>query len=249
MAHVAKYSKGSSGVGHLLSHYERRQNDLGEYVKFGNQEIDLERTLQNYNCSENNMSAEDVLERCQAHSKRAIRDNMNIMCDWVVTQPKSLPFEESREFFEQTYQFLEDKYGKENVVSSWVHMDETTPHMHFAFTPITEDGRLSAKEVLNRQDLRNFHAELKSHLEKQLNHEIEILNGATVNGNKNISKLKQEQLDREIQKQEERIEKLKQVKEVKAKPKAFLEPNKGLFGKLTVDYSEYKNTVKLIISF
>lgn len=244
MAHVAKYSKGSSGVSHLLAHYERRQNDLGEYVKFGNQEIDLERTPQNYNCSENNMSAEDVLKRCQAHSKRAIRDNMNIMCDWVVTQPKSLPFEQSREFFEQTYQFLEDKYGKENVVSSWVHLDETTPHMHFAFTPITEDGRLSAKEVLNRQDLCNFHAELKNHLEKQLNHEIEILNGATVNGNKSILEMKQEQLEKEIQKQKEQIEKLKEVKEVKAKPKALIQPNKGLFGKETVDYSEYEKTVK-----
>ncbi len=30
-----------------------------------------------------------------------------------------------------------------------VHMDEATPHMHVGIVPITEDGRLSAKDFFN----------------------------------------------------------------------------------------------------
>ena len=32
-----------------------------------------------------------------------------------------------------------------------VHLDETTPHMHLCFVPLTKDGRLSAKEILGNK--------------------------------------------------------------------------------------------------
>ena len=47
MAHVMKYTKAS--YGHMLKHYERAKDKNGEYVKFGNENIDLERTPLNYN--------------------------------------------------------------------------------------------------------------------------------------------------------------------------------------------------------
>lgn len=59
----------------------------------------------------------------------------------------------TREFFQKAYDFLADRYGRENVISATVHMDEKTPHMHFNFVPVTEDGRLSAKDVLSRPRL------------------------------------------------------------------------------------------------
>ena len=40
---------------------------------------------------------------------------------------------------------------KENIVRFTLHMDERTPHIHWVFVPITEDGRLSAKEILSRK--------------------------------------------------------------------------------------------------
>src|SRR5699024_366723 len=39
----------------------------------------------------------------------------------------------------------------ENIMYATVHLDEKTPHMHFGFVPLTEDGRLSAKEVLGNK--------------------------------------------------------------------------------------------------
>ena len=41
--------------------------------------------------------------------------------------------------------------GKKNIVRFTLHMDERTPHIHCVFVPITEDGRLSAKEILSRK--------------------------------------------------------------------------------------------------
>ena len=40
------------------------------------------------------------------------------------------------------------KFGKQNIISAVVHMDEATPHMHLCFVPLTEDGRLSSKELI-----------------------------------------------------------------------------------------------------
>lgn len=43
------------------------------------------------------------------------------------------------------------EYGAENILYVTVHMDEKTPHMHFGVVPITEDGRLSVKEILGNK--------------------------------------------------------------------------------------------------
>lgn len=50
-------------------------------------------------------------------------------------------------------EFLQDKYGKENLVSFTLHQDEKTPHIHAVLVPITPDGRLSAKDLFNRETL------------------------------------------------------------------------------------------------
>lgn len=44
--------------------------------------------------------------------------------------------------------WLEDNFGKENILSAVYHADEFTPHIQASIIPITEDGRLSAKEFL-----------------------------------------------------------------------------------------------------
>ena len=43
------------------------------------------------------------------------------------------------------------RIAPENFISAVVHMDEKTPHMHVSFVPITEDGRLSAKEIVGNK--------------------------------------------------------------------------------------------------
>jgi hypothetical protein len=52
--------------------------------------------------------------------------------------------------------FLKEKFGEKNVVSFTLHQDEKTPHVHAVIVPITQDGRLSAKDTFTRQSLREL---------------------------------------------------------------------------------------------
>src|SRR5699024_11388990 len=64
--------------------------------------------------------------------------------------------EDTKQFFEYAKEFLEQEYGKDNLLYATVHMDEKTPHMHYGVVPITDDGRLSAKEVVgNKKDFKD----------------------------------------------------------------------------------------------
>ena len=46
------------------------------------------------------------------------------------------------------YPMLESEYGRENILGAAIHLDESKPHLHLDVVPLTEDGRLSAKEVV-----------------------------------------------------------------------------------------------------
>ena len=52
--------------------------------------------------------------------------------------------------------FLEQEFGKENIVRFVLHRDEKTPHLHAVTINLTSDGRLSAKEIIgNKKDMQN----------------------------------------------------------------------------------------------
>ena len=203
MAHYAKYTKGSAGS--LTRHYERAKNSKGEYIRFKNENIDTSRTYLNYNLAPHQQSQlEFIKERLEdVHCLK--RDDVKVMCSWVVTVPKTVPEEHQREFFEKIYKYLEQQYGKKNVVSAYVHMDETTPHMHFAFVPVVYDRKkerekVSAKECVTRADLKAFHTDLQAEIDqlkeqKGYEFECDILNGATENGNLTVQGLMAKELE------------------------------------------------------
>lgn len=65
------------------------------------------------------------------------------------------------------YGFVCREFGEENVASFIVHLDETGPHAHCVFVPLTGDGRLCSKEVLGgknkieaQQHMRDLHTRL-----------------------------------------------------------------------------------------
>jgi hypothetical protein len=59
-------------------------------------------------------------------------------------------------WLEDNLTFLREKYGEKNIVSFTIHQDEKTPHVHAVVIPITADGRLSAKDIFNREGLRQL---------------------------------------------------------------------------------------------
>ena len=201
MAHCAKYAK--SGTGHLTKHYERAKDSNGEYVKFGNEKIDTTQSHLNYNLAQEHNQVDFIRDRLD-EVYCLNRADVKVMCSWVVTCPKSVPQEHEREFFQTVYNHLEEKYGKQNVISAYVHKDETTPHIHFAFIPTVYDmkkdrEKVSAKEVLTKAELNCFHGNLQTVIDRwqeknEYDFECNVLNGATENGNLTIQGLKAKEL-------------------------------------------------------
>ena len=53
--------------------------------------------------------------------------------------------------FQEALTFLQQNQASKTIISAVVHMDEKTPHMHLCFVPLTEDGRLSAKDIMGNK--------------------------------------------------------------------------------------------------
>ena len=240
MAHVAKYNRGA--LGHMLSHYDRSKDGL-------NSNIDQDRTHLNYNlANQQPMTQLDFIHKRLGEVKVQNRKDVNVLCDWVITAPKELPDNRTEEFFKNSYNFLEKRYGKENVISAYVHMDETTPHMHFAFIPVTFDKKknrykVSAKEVVTRSDLQRFHLDLQSFIDQSMGKGLQIINDATKDGNKTIKELKAESYKKDLEaiqnelkkantSLEERYEVIAQVEKVHATVSSNVKENKTLTGKV-----------------
>ena len=50
------------------------------------------------------------------------------------------------------YQFMCDRYGEDNVVAFYVHLDELNPHVHCTVLPITQDNKFSYKKIFAGKD-------------------------------------------------------------------------------------------------
>ena len=231
MAHVMKLTKGA--LGHMLKHYERAKDQEGNYVKFGNQDINTALSGMNYNLAPKRdiTQGEFIKKRCQ-EVYCMNRKDVNVCCSWIVTAPKDLKENDLPDFFAKTYDFLQNRYGKDNVVSAYVHMDETTPHIHFAFVPVTYDKKkerykVSAFEVITKKDLQSFHSDLEKHISKELGYEIGILNGATKDGNKSIQELKRQSATEILQETKTEAAKIISAGDVQLK-RAIQEMNKKI---------------------
>lgn len=191
MAHVTKFTM--AAVGNMTNHYSREADDMKPRKNIN---IDRSKTHLNYNLApERNVSQVEFIRQRLHEVKCQKRSDVKVMCDWVITAPKDLPADKEQQFFQSSYNFLQKKYGAENVVSAYVHKDETTPHLHFAFVPVTLDkkkgfAKVSAKEVLSRSALQSFHKDLQKHLEKDLGCRVNVLNEATKAGNMTVPELK-----------------------------------------------------------
>lgn len=190
MAHCMKHTKASCG--HMFAHFDRKAEHIS------NENVDRTRSHLNYNLAAHQQmeQGEFVRQRC-SEVRCQNRKDVNVMVSWIVTAPKDLPQQAEPAFFQAAYDFLENRYGRSNVVSAYVHMDEVTPHMHFAFVPVTQDRKrggykVSAKEVITRRDLQTFHSDLSKYLEQQLGFPVNVLNEATKEGNRSIEQLKRQ---------------------------------------------------------
>lgn len=189
MAHIAKYK--ASAVGKLCAHYNRwqgidnqnvsRENidksrthlnyTLGVYEKDGKRFIGKVRGTASWATVKGRIDA--VNARAKAEGKRATRKDAVVMADMVVTLPPNVPPEDAYKFFWNSYQYIADRVGRGNLMGGYVHMDETTPHMHVPFTPIL-DGRFNYKKMCDRKFYQTFHKGLGDRLEQKMGYRPEV---------------------------------------------------------------------------
>ena len=75
---------------------------------------------------------------------------------------------EIKAYFQEALDFMQKHQSKDTIISAVVHMDEKTPHMHLCFVPLTEDGRLSAKEIVgNKKKLTQWQDRFWEHMVKK----------------------------------------------------------------------------------
>ncbi|WP_243142208.1 MobV family relaxase [Paraclostridium sordellii] len=134
-----------------------QRHNQRENKNYSNKDIDFNRTNLNYDLhnKQNIVYIDEINKKIKERytGKKAIRKDavLNVEC-LITSDPdffKTIGSDETKRFFRESYEFVKTEFGKENIIYANVHMDETTPHMHLGFTPITSDGRLSAKEWLD----------------------------------------------------------------------------------------------------
>lgn len=168
MAHMMKIKSGS--VGALVDHYER--NREGTLIR---ENIDQDRTHLNYNLRQTDVQewVRMAMIQHEQEAGRAVRSDANVLFDWVVTLPEDCPAEGARAFFTACLDFLGERYGASNVLGGYVHMDETTPHMHAPILPMI-GGKLQASKMVTRADLRTFHGDLGKFVDERLGFHVSI---------------------------------------------------------------------------
>ena len=144
------------GVSAACKHNERQKE-----IYKSNPDIDINRSVHNYHFVEPQQTYHKEVKRMIAAAGCKSRSNSTVMVETLITASpefmNDLPKKEQQEFFSRAFDFMAEKIGKENIIAATVHMDETTPHMHLSFCPITADKRLSAKDILgNQKKLSNW---------------------------------------------------------------------------------------------
>lgn len=209
---VAKFN--SSAVRGIQIHDEREKDK-----SHSNPDIDFTRTKDNYTLKErpNKIYNQVIKERIESlNLKKAVRKDAVVMCSFVVTSDRdffdNITLEQEKAYFHKAYNFIKEKYGEENIISAEVHKDETTPHLHINFIPVTKDNRLSAKSLFDRKSLK----QLQDDFHQQVSIEFGLERGGQEEHQKNIDKVtyKKEKVKNELHELEQIEKETAERKEV-----------------------------------
>lgn len=146
----------AAAVGSMQYHNDRVP---GEH---SNEDIDPTRTPENKEYVAHGSYRAEVAERIERNRTggRKVRKDAVVLCEGIATASPEFFEGKSRDevmaYFDDVYEFVKGEAGEENLIHFTVHMDETTPHAHFGFTPI-KDGALSWKKFFDgKYALRAF---------------------------------------------------------------------------------------------
>lgn len=161
----AKY-KGPE-ISNIEAHNERTKE---EYAS--NPDIDKSRSYLNFHLLEPECKYRAGAERqIKDAACRTRSDSVRLVEVLVTATPdffKGKKKAEIKAYFQEALDFIREYQEPKTIISAVVHMDEKTPHMHLPFVPLTEDGRLCAKEIVgNKKKLTQWQDRFWEHMVKK----------------------------------------------------------------------------------
>ena len=161
----AKY-KGPE-IGHIESHNERTKEKYAS-----NPDVDTARSHLNFHLVTPKRKYRAEAEKQIAEAGcRTRSDSVRVVEALVTASPEFFNGKkkgEIRAYFQEALGFIQEHQDPKTIISAVVHMDEKTPHMHLCFVPLTEDGRLSAKEIVgNKKKLTQWQDRFWEHMVKK----------------------------------------------------------------------------------
>ena len=161
----AKY-KGPE-IGRIEAHDERTKEKYAS-----NPDVDTSRSSLNFHLVKPHRSYRAEAEKQIAEAGcRARKDSVRVVETLITASPEFFQGKKPREvkeFFEYALDFIQSKQSSDTIISAVVHVDEKTPHMHLCFVPLTEDKRLSAKDIIgNKKKLTQWQDEFWKHMVKK----------------------------------------------------------------------------------
>ena len=97
-------------------------------------------------------NAEDVKNAISERLPDKRRSDAVLCVEYMITaSPEWQGWNDDRqnEYFKQAVEWLEQRHGKQNVVATSIHRDETTPHLVAYVVPLDQEtGKLNAKKFL-----------------------------------------------------------------------------------------------------
>ena len=161
----AKY-KGPE-ISNIEAHNERTKE---EYAS--NPDIDKRRSYLNFHLLEPERKYRAGAERqIKDAACRTRSDSVRLVEVLVTATPdffKGKKKAEIKAYFQEALDFIREYQEPKTIISAVVHMDEKTPHMHLSFVPLTEDGRLCAKEIVgNKKKLTQWQDRFWEHMVKK----------------------------------------------------------------------------------
>jgi len=148
---ILRFAKRRGGTGTAIEKHHEREKEAYK----SNPDIDPGRVHQNYHIKEPLARYNyEVHRRIKDAGCKIRRDSTKYVDTFIGGTPgfiMGLSERGQREYFQRAYNFIAERVGERNIFSAVVHMDEKTPHLHLCFVPLTEDNRLSAKEILGNR--------------------------------------------------------------------------------------------------
>ena len=254
MAHLDKFTRTDSR-GVLKEAYR-------ELRKYKNN-VDTSLSMNNYSM-EGIKSSKEALKRVDVRCSevmngRKMQKQTNVIVSCAYTLPEYFydkPVDEQRKCFDAVYRFIQDRYGKENVIDGVVHNDETTPHMTVYTVPVTASRKtgnitVSSASLCTQKEFNTFHKDLESYMAKEFGVKGLALNGRT-KGNFTLEELKertrvkeeQDKRDEELDKRKKGLDaKLQEAEDAKKEQvllKAKVEAEKEQLDKDKADFQAEK---------